>query len=297
MDQLSSKSNTTIVIVTFLSDSIIDECINNLGDAHKIIVIENSNRESFKQKIEKNFSNIDCYLMGYDAGYPKAANFGISLVKSEFVFLINPDTFPMTKCIEELQNFAFRRKECPLIFPLTIRENKKISNDFGYFNGEAIKNIATNEIKIDYSNGNAIFIRKSFFEDKNIFDDKIFLQYDDTELCWRLKKLNKNIYMITDAKVKHLEGKSHEKKYDFELKKEVWWHNGWSHIYLAKKHFSYSKVFFIASKKIFLSLMKSIVCLILFKKKSSKLYFLNFYGTICSLINTKSFYRSKIDFN
>ena len=32
--------------------------------------------------------------MGYDAGYPKAANYGVSLVKSDYVFLMNPDTFP-----------------------------------------------------------------------------------------------------------------------------------------------------------------------------------------------------------
>ena len=297
MDQLYSKNKTTIVVVTFLSDSIIDKCIENLGNEYKIIVIENSNRSSFKEYIENKFKNIECHLMGYDAGYPKAANYGVSLVKSEYVFLINPDTFPTSKCIEKLENFADIRKESPLFFPLTIRENDKISNDFGYFNGKTIEYISDEEIKIDYSNGNAIFLRKLFFETQSIFDDNIFLQYDDTELCWRLKKLNIDIYMLTKAKVKHLEGQSHEKKFDFELKKEVWWHNGWSHIYLAKKHFSHSKLIIIALKKLILSLTKSIICLILLKKKSSKLYFLNFCGTICSIINTKSFYRSKINFN
>ena len=28
------------------------------------------------------------------------------------------------------------KKECPLIFPITIRENNKISSDFGYFDGK-----------------------------------------------------------------------------------------------------------------------------------------------------------------
>jgi len=297
MDQLYSKNKTTIVVVTFLSDSIIDKCIENLGNEYKIIVIENSDRKSFKERIENKYKNIECYLMGYDAGYPKAANYGVSLVKSEYVFLINPDTFPVSKCINNLEDFANIKKESPLIFPLTIRENDKVSSDFGYFDGKKIENINVKEIKIDYSNGNAIFLRKHFFETQNIFDDNIFLQYDDTELCWRMKKLNIDIYMLTNARVKHLEGKSHEKKFDFELKKEVWWHNGWSHIYLAKKHFSYSKFIIIAFKKLFLSITKSVICLILLKKKSSKLYFLNFYGTVCSMINTKSFYRSKINSN
>ena len=297
MDQLYLSNKTTIVLVTFLSDNIIDKCIENLNHKQKIIVIENSNRTVFKEKIEKKFNNVECYLMGYDAGFPKAANYGINLVNNDYVFLINPDTFPMKDCLSKLEFFADNNKKCPLIFPQTIRKNNKISDDFGFFDNKKIIDINKKELKIDYSNGNAIFIRKKFFDKKNVFDDKIFLQFDDTELCWRLKKMNLDIFMITDAKVKHLEGESHQKKFDFELKKEVWWHNGWSHIYLAKKHFSNKKLIIIALKKISLSISKSIACLVLLKTRSSKLYFFNFYGTICSLINTKSFYRSKIDLN
>ena len=297
MDQLYSKSKCTIVLVTFLSDSIIEKCIENLGNKREIIIIENSNRQKFKNKIQEKFKNVKCYLMGYDAGYPAAANYGISLVKSDYVFLMNPDTFPIQDCIDKLEFYADKDITAPLFFPITIRGNNKISNDFGFFNKKKINIIDEKKIKIDYSNGNAILINKKFFEKKYIFDDNIFLQFDDTELCWRLKKLKKDIYMIVDAKVKHLEGKSHEQKYDFELKKEVWWHNGWSHIYLAKKHFTIRKLIFVAFEKIFVSITKSIICLILFKIRSSKLYFFNFYGALCSLVNTSSFYRSKIDIN
>ena len=54
MDQLYSKSKCTIVLVTFLSDSIIEKCIENLGNKREIIIIENSNRQKFKIKFKKN---------------------------------------------------------------------------------------------------------------------------------------------------------------------------------------------------------------------------------------------------
>ena len=66
MDQLYSKSKCTIVLVTFLSDSIIEKCIENLGNEREIIIIENSNRQKFKNKIQEKFKNVKCYLMGYD---------------------------------------------------------------------------------------------------------------------------------------------------------------------------------------------------------------------------------------
>ncbi len=297
MDQLYFNKKTSIVIVTFLSDDIIHDCIQNLGNKYKIYVIENSNRNDFKKNIEKKYNNVSCHLMGYDAGFPKAANFGIKKTKTDYVFLINPDTFPDNNCISELENFVKNSENQPIIFPITLMENNQISFDFGFFDKRKIKNIDKKIIKIDYSNGNAIYINKKFFGANKVFDEEIFLQFDDTELCWRLKKMNKDIFMITDAKVKHLQGKSHKKQYDFELKKEVWWHNGWSHIYLGKKYFPKDKLFKLILNKIFKSLFMSVACLIFIKIKSSKLYYLNLLGALSSLMNKKSSYRSKINFS
>ena len=296
MGQSYFKQKTSIVIVTFLSDDIIHKCIQNLDDKYKIYIIENSDRHDFKKKIESQYNNVSCHLMGYDAGFPKAANYGIDVADTDFVFLINPDTFPDNNCILKLEAFSNDSENHAIVFPITLMENDKVSFDFGFFNGKKIKNIDKKIIKIDYSNGNAIYINKKFFGEKKVFDEQIFLQFDDTELCWRLKKMNKEIFMLTDAKVKHLQGKSHKKKFDFELKKEVWWHNGWSHIYLGKKHFSKTKLLKLVLYKVFMSLFMSIACLFFIRIKSSQLHYLNFKGTLNSLMNKKSSYRSKINF-
>ncbi len=296
MVQSYFKQKTSIVIVTFLSDDIIDRCIQNLGNKYKIYVIENSDRHDFKKKIESHYNNVSCHLMGYDAGFPKAANYGIDVADTDFVFLINPDTFPDNNCILKLEDFSNHSESHAIVFPITLMENDKVSFDFGFFNGKKIKNIDKKIIRIDYSNGNAIFVNKRFFGVNKVFDEQIFLQFDDTELCWRLKKMNKDIFMVTDAKVKHLQGKSHKKQFDFELKKEVWWHNGWSHIYLGKKYYSKTKFLKLVLHKVFKSLFMSIACLFFIRIKSSQLYYLNFKGTLYSLMNKKSSYRSKINF-
>ena len=59
MDQLYSKSKCTIVLVTFLSDSIIEKCIENLGNKREIIIIENSNRQNLKIKFKKNLKTLN----------------------------------------------------------------------------------------------------------------------------------------------------------------------------------------------------------------------------------------------
>ena len=148
-------------------------------------------------------------LRSIHAGFPKAANFGIKLANTKFIFLINPDTFPEKECAKKLEFFANDQNNSPIIFPLTIRENNKVSYNFGFFDSKKKEDISKKFFKVDYSNGNAIFLNKDFFYGNNVFDENIFLQFDETDLCWRLKKDKKDVFLLTDAKVKHLEGKSH----------------------------------------------------------------------------------------
>ena len=82
----------TIIIATFKSDDKILSCLNSISDNFRILVIENSNNESFKQKIEKKFPNVECFLTGGNKGYAAANNLGLSKVKSKYALILNPDT-------------------------------------------------------------------------------------------------------------------------------------------------------------------------------------------------------------
>ena len=111
-----------------------------------------------------------------------------------------------------------------------------------------------------------------------------------------IKKMNKDIFMVTDAKVKHLQGKSHKKQFDFELKKKRCGGIMVGHIYILEKYYSKTKFLKLVLHKVFKSLFMSIACLFFIRIKSSQLYYLNFKGTLYSLMNKKSSYRSKINF-
>ena len=54
----------TIIIVTFRSENIINRCLSKINKNYPVIVIENSDNENFKKKIESQFSNVQCILTG-----------------------------------------------------------------------------------------------------------------------------------------------------------------------------------------------------------------------------------------
>ena len=48
-----SRQNLTVVIVSFMSENVIHDCIQSIPKDIKIIVVDNSNNYLFKKKIEK----------------------------------------------------------------------------------------------------------------------------------------------------------------------------------------------------------------------------------------------------
>ena len=57
------KNNLTFVIVTYESDKIIDYCLSSIPNNYPIIIIENSGKKKFQEKIEKRYPNVKCEIM------------------------------------------------------------------------------------------------------------------------------------------------------------------------------------------------------------------------------------------
>ena len=88
---MSIKNNLTFIIVTYESDNVIDDCLSSIPNNYPIIVIENSGKKNFQEKIEKKYSNVKCVVMEKNVGYCFGNNHGIKLSTTRFVFILNPD--------------------------------------------------------------------------------------------------------------------------------------------------------------------------------------------------------------
>ena len=85
------RNNLTFVIVTFESDKVINDCLSSIPSNYPIIIIENSGKKNFQEKIEKKYPNVKCEIMEKNEGYCFGNNLGIKLSKTRLVFILNPD--------------------------------------------------------------------------------------------------------------------------------------------------------------------------------------------------------------
>lgn len=128
---LLSEKNLTIIITTFKSEKIVDDCILSVDEKYPIIVVENSDNISFKKNIEDKFKNVRCHLLGKNLGYTQANNKGIKLASTNFVYIINPDVRLEKDTIENLSFELENLKDFSIASPLetTSLENR----NFGFF--------------------------------------------------------------------------------------------------------------------------------------------------------------------
>jgi GT2 family glycosyltransferase len=229
----------TVIIVTFHSDYIIDKCLQNIDERFKKIIIENSNNSESTQKLKSKYKNIECYNTGYDSGFPKALNYGFKLAQTEYLISANPDSFPNKDCFEKLVKTADEIPEAALIVPATYKENEKEFKEYGYFKKNENKLLKNNTLEVDWVTGNIFLIRKKDLNTVGYYDENIFLQYDDIDYCKRIFNNKRKVIINFNAKSKHLEGRSHNPEFSFQMKCESSWHTSWSCYYFYKKHYGH----------------------------------------------------------
>ena len=127
-----------------------------------------------------------------------------------------------------------------------------------------------------------------------VMDDKIFMYFESTDMCFNTIRNNEKIYAILNIKFDHMGLQSSDIKYSFEIIKNRNWHYCWSKFYYYKKNFNY----ILAISKITPNIIKSITTMAKsFIKKDHVSYEhskAELSGIMSSLLNKKSYYRPKI---
>ena len=271
----------TIIIATFKSDDKILSCLNSISDNFRILVIENSNNESFKQKIEKKFPKVECFLTGGNKGYAVANNLGLSKVKSKYALILNPDTIIKNNAIKNFFITANKNPDFWLIGP-AIQQNHK-------------PNLENNGLKdVSDLKGFAIFLNLEKFE-KDYFDENFFLYFEEIDLCRKVNNKKGKIFLDPSIEIIHEGASSVDQTNKEELEKNRNWHWMWSTFYFHKKHHGYLFALIRIIPKMISSIIKVIFYSLVFNKKNRDIYFYRLSGLINSVLGKKSWYRPKLD--
>ena len=284
---MSLNKDLTIVFVSFYSKNLIEKPINQIDKNIQIIVVENSQDEDLKSYLEKKYSNVKVIVPKKNTGNGGGANLGLLNAKTKFVLYLDIDIELSTQTIKTLYEYANKLDDFSILAPKI--DGVQYKEKF-YLK----KNILENVDSMNFITGCALFFNMEVMKKIGFFDENIFLYYEENDLYLRSLNKNYNIFLINEAKIKHLGNQSTDliKKEEIEINRN--WHLMWSTFYFHKKYSGFFYAVIKISSKFFSALTKVLFYSILLNNNKKKIYFQRLSGLFNSITGKKSWYRPNV---
>ena len=140
-----NDQDITVIITSFHSGEKIFNCIESINKDVKIIVVENSNDQELKEKIQSKYKNVDCILSEENLGYGAGNNLGLSKVLTNYALIVNPDVTLENDTIDKFFLTIDTIKNFGIIAPISkdeIYTNFNVKNDKSIKEVESVKGFA-----------------------------------------------------------------------------------------------------------------------------------------------------------
>lgn len=272
-----NKKLSILIILYEENFEIIKKCLSQINE-FKIIIIDNANDQSLKDKIIKNFKIYKYFLNKKNIGFSKAANQGISECDTEYLFILGADCLITNKDIEQLMFAKEKYNNCFLTSP-TFYDSK---GNFDYNGGPLFEDGSKNEPLKNSGDVcvNAVLTTAVLFKIKDIkeiglFDEEFFLYFLDDDLCKRIKNKNKSIVQVFKAKAIHTHG---QLKIKNKLKK----------IFFRNFYFDYEELYYLYKNNLHQQKYNIV------KKKIPKFIFKFFINLLIIRFDKSIYYLSKL---
>ena len=298
---MSNLQNLTVIIVTYRTNhEILENCLNSIDQNVKILIVENSDDEKFKEKYEKKYNNVSVILSNKNLGYGGGNNYGFNNMSTRYGLISNPDVIYNSNFFKEIEKYLIPEIKFSIIGVCYDNEDDYLS--YGSFNNKENKilknkNFEQNNLKeVDWVVGCSMLIDTENIKSLNLFDENIFLYFEEIDFCRQTKLNGGKVFSSSKLIVKHLGHKGSaatDPNYTIETEMFRNWHWMWSSFYYHKKYSNYFFALKAMLGKFLKSFFKMIIFTIAYNKKKQTMYFARFSGLLNAFIGRKSWYRVK----
>lgn len=230
-------TQVTVVLVTYNSALVIDDCLSSLSAAQNMIVVDNASSDDTCEIIASRYPQVNLLRNSVNKGFGAGVNQGMAKVRTKFAFYFSPDSILLENSMEVLVNTALGNPKAALIGPLLQRPNGDIEL---YVMGPSeirhspISQVPDGPFCTWFVMGGFFLTPTSIWHEIGGFDERIFLYSEDMDLSLRATKRGFGMLIDPTARVIHAGGQSSRVTWSVRWRKD--WHQTWSHLYVSKKH-------------------------------------------------------------
>jgi len=253
---------TLIILVTFNGYKMTRDCLQILStlskDRWQIAVADNASSDGTPQKIANEFPQVNVFALSENKGFGFANNEAfrrsIQTEKFDFVCFLNNDTIPSVDALEKLvsdsKTYAGKAIFAPLVKnpdgTIQRTDYRFLSHSEFFFNafrtvrgadkrlhGKPSQEKSSSFLSNDWINAVCWLMPVQAFEEIGMFDEKIFMYYEDQDFAFRASKLGYRFLLDPNAPIVHLGGGSAKNVLSRSMQHDH------SQFYFYRKHFGF----------------------------------------------------------
>jgi N-acetylglucosaminyl-diphospho-decaprenol L-rhamnosyltransferase len=233
-------SEVVAVVVSHDSAEVLPGCIGALLQQHvSVVVVDNASRDGSVEAARAAGARV--IANEKNAGYGRANNQGVRATDgADWCLITNPDVTLERDCLAKLVEAAGRHPRAAILVPRLIEPDGRIyEHSVSVLSGvssapDLDEAVSSNERVAHFVSGACLLVRRDAFLNVGGFDERIFLFYEDDDLCLRLRKAGFTLVMVEDAVARHGRGKSSAPAPGRVFRSR--WHQAWSRSYVCRKH-------------------------------------------------------------
>jgi GT2 family glycosyltransferase len=234
-----SAAPLTAVVVAYDSAHALPDCLGALRrEGVPAIVVDNASGDGSAELAERLGARLLRNAM--NEGYGRANNRGIAAADTPLVLIVNPDVVLDEGAAAGLVAAAERYPEAGLLAPRLVEADGRLffqsrSLLSPYLHNDAgIERLPEGDCCAPFLSGAALLVRRDAFFALGGFDEKIFLFYEDDDLCRRMAEAGQALVHVHAAVARHGRGRSSAPAPGRIFRAR--WHQAWSRAYVSRKY-------------------------------------------------------------
>jgi len=215
-----------VLIVCFNGREHLEECLTSVlasedGDlVLHVVMVDNASCDGSREFVRERFPRVELIESASNLGFAGGNNLGWETIRQRhpdvrFLVLLNQDTRVASGWLRPLVEFIHRHPRVGAVQsklmlhadPTRINTlgNRSHFLGFGFMTGYGeVDSASSNEaVPITYASGAAVMFRAELLDRVGLFDDVFFAYLEDAEICWKLRQIGYETFLMPQSVVYH----------------------------------------------------------------------------------------------
>lgn len=229
--------SVTVISVTYESAAIADALVHTLARFQNVIVIDNASRDDTARIVSTRLTHAQVVRNPVNIGFGSANNQALALVATRYALLLNPDCDIGIDALEQLLSTAELYPAAAIIAPQGWLGNGKPQPSYrhAFYEKRAaqVYRIPDGVCSAKWVHGCCMLVRVAALRGFGGFDERLFLYYEDDDLCLRALRAGYDCLLEPQARVLHGGGASSKPSWRTEFRKSFFFFRS-RHLVLGK---------------------------------------------------------------